>query len=58
MSNEENGGNVSQLEDLKTVLNSLVIPYPNGLSLRQLCNEYQELEGMSHTTQSSLNQMS
>lgn len=35
-----------ELADLKTVLNSLIVPNPNGLSLRHLCNDYQEQEGI------------
>lgn len=36
-----------ELEELKSIINSLIVPNPNGLSLRHLCNDYYEIEGLS-----------
>ncbi|XP_054156530.1 uncharacterized protein LOC128954937 isoform X2 [Oppia nitens] len=33
------------LTDTKTIINSLVVPHPNGIGLKHLCNEYYDLEG-------------
>ena len=35
------------LTQTKTILNSLVIPHPRGVSLRTLCKDYDEIEGMA-----------
>ena len=33
------------LVDTKTIINSLVIPHPRGLTLKMLCQDYKEIEG-------------
>ena len=47
---------VQELKDLKNILNSIIVPNPNGLSLRHLCNDFQEIEGLKSVTSDPNNQ--
>jgi len=36
---------MKMLEETKQIVKALVIPHPNGVGLKTLCEEYQEIEG-------------
>ncbi len=36
------------LDETKKMIKSIVIPHPNGVNLKTLCEEYEEFEGIWH----------